>query len=93
MTPKLTPEMREALHRTHGRPLDVEDDEERKVYVLVEKDAFVQLQGLQTDVDDETRGILRKLVREGIDSGPGVPADQALAELRKYAETLAGQRS
>jgi len=25
MTPKITNEMREALHRSHGRPVDVED--------------------------------------------------------------------
>lgn len=35
MIPKLTPEMREALHQTPGQPVTVEDDETHLHYVLL----------------------------------------------------------
>ena len=31
MTPKITNEMRDALNRSHGRPVDVEDDQANAV--------------------------------------------------------------
>lgn len=37
MTPKITDEMRDALHRSHGRPVDVEDERDRAIYVLMDK--------------------------------------------------------
>jgi hypothetical protein len=89
MAPKITKEMREALHRNRGKPVDVEDDDESKVYVLMAKDTFVHLQGMQSDGDEETRQALRSLIQEGIDSGPGIPAEQVFADLRQYAEDLA----
>lgn len=36
MAPKITPEMRAALEQHPGQPLAVEDDQTRKVYLLVD---------------------------------------------------------
>lgn len=40
MTPKLTDEMRHALRSHPGGPVEIEDAETRKVYVLVAKESF-----------------------------------------------------
>lgn len=37
MTPKLTPEMRAALQAHQARPIEVEDDQTQRVYILVER--------------------------------------------------------
>lgn len=81
MTPKLTNEMRDALAR--GEVVDVGDG------YLVPKTVFMHLQGLNQDADAATHEELRRLIQEGIDSGPGVPADEAFAELREHASRLA----
>lgn len=38
MTPKLTPEMRNALAARPGQPIEVEDEQTHRVYLLVERD-------------------------------------------------------
>lgn len=38
MTPKLTPEMRAALAAHPGEPIEVEDEQTQRVYVLIERD-------------------------------------------------------
>ncbi len=38
MTPKITPEMRAALAKHPDQPLEVEDDQTQKVYLLVDAD-------------------------------------------------------
>ncbi|MEX2139148.1 MAG: hypothetical protein WD894_07805 [Pirellulales bacterium] len=43
MTPKLTPEQREALDRSNG-PVLVEDDETRRHYYLVDEPTFRSIQ-------------------------------------------------
>ncbi|MGD9648806.1 MAG: hypothetical protein AB7U73_24050 [Pirellulales bacterium] len=43
MTPKITPEMREALERHPGQPVEVEDDETKRVYVLFDRDQAREL--------------------------------------------------
>src|SRR4051794_6899047 len=53
MTPKLTEDMREALSRKTGGPIEVEDDRTQKVYVLVEREAFGML------IDDTLRQSLQ----------------------------------
>lgn len=44
MTPQLSPELRQALSRQPGRPLQVEDPLTHAQYVLVQLDAYEQLQ-------------------------------------------------
>jgi hypothetical protein len=62
MTPKLTDEMREALNRQPGGPIEVEDDRTNAVYVLVDRTAFGKLvddtlrQTLQIGLDQSDRG-------------------------------------
>ena len=43
MTPKLTPEQREALDRSDG-PMAVEDEQTHRVYYLVDESTFNSLQ-------------------------------------------------
>lgn len=38
MTPKLTSEMRDALAARPGEPIEIEDDQTHRVYLLVERD-------------------------------------------------------
>ncbi len=87
MTPKLTPEMRDALNQGHGRPVDVEDADGSKFYVLIEKDAYLHLQGLQGQQEEQTREQLRHLIQEGVDS-EGIPASEAFKRLRDTASKL-----
>jgi hypothetical protein len=62
MIPKLTPEMRTALQEHSGRPVKVEDEQSRKVYLLVEEKAVGQLleqwlcRELQVGFDQAARG-------------------------------------
>jgi hypothetical protein len=49
MTPKITNEMRQALRDSEGQPVTVEDEETRRIYVLVARDEFCRL------ADDELR--------------------------------------
>jgi hypothetical protein len=51
--PKLTDEMREALDRQPGGPIEIEDDRTKAVYVLVDREAFGKL------VDDTLREALQ----------------------------------
>ena len=62
MTPKLTEEMREALDRRAGGPIEIQDDETNAVYVLVAREAFGKLvddalrQAVQVGLDQSDRG-------------------------------------
>lgn len=62
MIPKLTPEMRAALQERAGRPVKIEDEQSRKVYLLVEEDAAHELmeqwlcREIQIGVDQAERG-------------------------------------
>jgi len=92
MTPKITNEMRDALHQNHGRPVEVEDDQSSGIYVLIDKTTFAHLQETQGHADDETRQHLQLLIKEGVASGNYEPADAVFAGLRQYAEGLESKR-
>lgn len=49
MTPKIPENIRQALHQQQGKPLEVEDEQTRKLYVIVEKEEFRKM------VDDQLR--------------------------------------
>ena len=52
VTPKLTDEMREALKRNGGGPVEVEDDQTHRVYVIVDEDLHRRsMQALQMQDD------------------------------------------
>ncbi|QDT44529.1 hypothetical protein Pan241w_46410 [Gimesia alba] len=42
MAPKITEEMRQALHQQPDRPLKIEDDQTQKSYVLISQENFRQ---------------------------------------------------
>jgi hypothetical protein len=53
MTPKLTKELRHALARKRGKPLEVEDPLSHARYVLVRLDVYEQMQrGMEYDASD-----------------------------------------
>jgi hypothetical protein len=62
MTPKITPEMRSALANQPGQPVEVEDDENQRVYLLVDAErgrALTELwirEQLQLGFDAAARG-------------------------------------
>jgi hypothetical protein len=92
MTPKITNEMRDALHRSNGRPVDVEDEQAQAMYVLIDKSTFAHLQEVEGMADEATRKYLRSLVEDGIKSGKYQPADTVFEDLRRYAEQLSSRR-
>lgn len=74
MTPKLTPEQREALAHSDG-PVLVEDEQTKEAYFLVDASTMNALQ-LQQDLE---------AIREGIadvEAGRVAPLDEALARIR-----------
>jgi hypothetical protein len=62
MTPKITPEMREALAQQPGRPVEVQDDQTQRTYLLVDADRGRTLteqwfrEQLQVGLDAADRG-------------------------------------
>lgn len=49
MTPKIPENIRQALHQQQGKPLEVEDEQTHKLYVIVAKEEFRKM------VDDQLR--------------------------------------
>ncbi|MFI4848848.1 hypothetical protein V6x_23350 [Gimesia chilikensis] len=75
MAPKLTDEMRQALLESPDRPLQIEDDQTQKVYLLVPQDDFqhwmdaelrreLQIGFDQADAGDVTDWDVEALLRE-----------------------------
>ena len=93
MTPKLTNEMRDALHRNHGRPVEVQDEQGSEVYVLIDKSTFAHLQEAQGHADEDSRQHLRSLIEDGIASGEYQAGDKVFADLRQYAGRLASHHN
>jgi len=91
MNIRLSEEQRHALQASADQPLPVEDEQSRKVYYLLNEEAFLHLQGLQSEHEHECQERLRGLIDEGIRS-PGVPADEAFARLRAVADELTRSR-
>ena len=62
MAPKLSDEQREAIVSGHGAPIEVEDEQSRRVYILVARDDFSRLvdaelrRELQIGFDQADRG-------------------------------------
>jgi predicted transcriptional regulator len=76
---KLTQEQRDAI-RQHGGPVEVEDDETQKVYVIV--DADLHNRATQALKEHETR----RAIRAGLDdleAGRVIPFAEVDARLRK----------
>jgi predicted transcriptional regulator len=74
MTPKLTPEQREALDHSDG-PVPVEDEQRKEVYFLVDASTMNVLQR-QQDLESIREGIA------DVEAGRVAPLDEALARIR-----------
>jgi hypothetical protein len=81
MTTKLTDEQRQAVEVCAGEPVLVADEATKKVYYLLNEEAFAHLRGLQQAHDDECCARLYSLITEGILSGE-IEADEAFVKLR-----------
>lgn len=76
MTPKITEEMRQALHQQPDRPLKIEDDQTQKVYLLVPQDEFQHWVNVE----------LRRELQIGFDQADaGDVADWDVEEILKQA--------
>lgn len=79
MTPKLTHEQREAI-RERGAPLEIEDDETRKIYVIIEGDLHVR--AMQALEEHDARRAIRAGI-EDLEAGRVVPFAEVDARLRE----------
>ncbi len=66
-------------------------DDSGTTYVVVPKVVYIHLSNLSHDADVATQDELRKLIQHGIDSGPGIPAEQILMEFRTIAAESAAR--
>jgi hypothetical protein len=89
---KLSDELRQALETAADQPLSIEDEQSRRKYYLVDEESFLHLKGLQAEHNRECQERLRRLIDEGIES-PGIPATEAFARLRTFAEGLSQSSS
>lgn len=76
MIAKLTNEQRNALNQHPDRPLEVEDEETKNTYVLLDASLFYQLLHKE-DVASIRRGV------EQMEAGQGRPLAEADAEMRQ----------
>ncbi len=87
MSVKLSDEQRQALEQAPQQAVLVEDQQNRKLYYLLDAQAYLHLEGLRSDQEQRCHEQLRQLIDEGIQS-PGVPADEAFVRLRSFADQL-----
>ena len=84
MTPRLTEEQRQALTRQPGQPVEVEDEQTQKVYVLVAREDFRQM------IDGE----LRRQLQIGFDQADaGDVADWDVEEILDEAHRRHANRA
>jgi hypothetical protein len=77
MTPKITPEMREALAQRPGGPVTVEDDQTQKQYVLVDA--------------EKGRLVAEQWIRDQLQIGLDAAARGAVSEFNPAAIKAAGR--
>ena len=85
MVAKLTNEMREALQQSGGRPVEVEDDQTQRVYVIVTRDEFRDMQHRVVHDGDLSDDEMLAVAAQGLDDpdGWGAPGmDQYDQEIR-----------
>ena len=92
MTTKLTSEQREALTACGGQPVRVADESTSEVYYLLNEEAFVHLQSLQADCDEEQKQKLRELIADGINSSER-SAEEVFARLRAELGQLSTEQA
>lgn len=71
MTPKLSNEQRQALEQRPDGPLSIEDEQTRKVYILISQDRFERMQRLFFDDGDLTPDEMLAVARQSLDDPEG----------------------
>jgi hypothetical protein len=89
MTTKLTDEQRRAVEACAGQPVVVADEATKKIYYLLNEEAFAHLRSLQREHEQTCRDKLRALVEDGMRSGE-LEADKAFSDLRAELNKLIG---
>jgi hypothetical protein len=87
----ITPQQRDALHAHPGQPVPLVDTLSSEKYFLVPAPAFLHLQALASEAEHECNDQLRTFIQQGLES-KGVPADQAFARLKQFAQQLLDAR-
>lgn len=71
MVAKLTHEMREALQQSGDRPVEVEDDQTHRVYVIVTRDEFRDMQHRVVHDGDVSDDEMLAVAAQGLDDPDG----------------------
>ena len=79
MTPRLSEEQRQALAALEGGPIEVEDEQTHKVYVLVDQD--LHRRGMRALEEQEDLAAVRQGI-EQMEAGLGQPLDEVDDEIR-----------
>ena len=97
MTPKITDDMRNALKKTGGQPVEVDDPETGISLLLMPKAAWEYIVdnflSHQEAESPEKLEKLRSLIREGDESGEDIPAEKVFLELERYVNQLSPRKS
>lgn len=97
MTPKITDDMRNALKKTGGQPVEVDDPETGMPLLLMPKAAWEYIVknflSSQEAESPEKLERLRLLIKEGDESGDGIPAEKVFLELERYVDQLSPKKS
>ena len=87
MSVSITSEQRAAFQAQAGAPLRLVDEQNQQAFYLIDEASLLHMQAISNEKGAESENRLRALIQEGIDS-PGIPADQAAARLRQFAQKL-----
>jgi hypothetical protein len=87
MNVSITSEQRDAFQAQAGAPLRLIDEQNQQAFYLIDEASLLHMRAISNDRASESETRLRALIQEGIDS-PGIPAGQAAARLRQFAQKL-----
>lgn len=87
MNLSITSEQRNAFQAQAGAPLRLVDEQNQQAFYLIDEASLLHMRAISREKSAESDIRLRALIQEGIDS-PGIPADQAAARLRQFAQKL-----
>lgn len=87
MNVSITSEQRDAFQAQAGAPLRLVDEQNQQAFYLIDEASLLHMRAVSNEKAVESENRLRGLIQEGVDS-PGIPADQAAARLRQFAQKL-----
>jgi len=83
MTPKLTPDQRQAIEERHGKPVYIVDADTQRTYVLLPAEQYDRIKAVFEDAGEadprEAYPLVDEVMREDDDEDP------ALAHYQRYA--------